>query len=105
MGAECAVVTRGHEGAVVATRDGALLERPGIKVEALNTTGGGDVFAGTFLFGLSSGWSIEQCLAAANFAGARCAQSYASQDVDFTRESLLVLPEFSNNLANSQEHI
>jgi sugar/nucleoside kinase (ribokinase family) len=104
MGAECAVVTRGHEGAVVATRDGVLLERPGIRVEALNTTGAGDVFAGTFLFGLSSGWSIEQCLAAANFAGARCAKSYASQDADFTRESLLVLPEFSDNRTNSQEH-
>lgn len=103
MGAACAVVTRGHEGAVVATRDGVLRERPGFKVEALNTTGAGDVFAGTFLFGLSSAWSIEQCLAAANFAGARCAQNYASQDADFTRESLLALPEFSGGPANSQE--
>lgn len=97
LGAGLAVITRGRDGAVVASRDETFLERPGMEITPLNTTGAGDVFAGTFLFGLSSGWSTEQCLAAANFAGARCAESYASQDPGFDRRSLLALPEFSHN--------
>ncbi len=48
------VITRGGEGAI--TFDGAeLAEIPPHKVEAVNTNGAGDMFAGAFLYALSRG--------------------------------------------------
>ncbi len=37
------------------------------KVNVVDTTGAGDGFAGGFLYGFTSGWSISQCLQLANF--------------------------------------
>jgi len=52
------VVTRGPRGAVV--WDGEqLLEIPAEKVDAVDTVGAGDMFAGAFLYGRTQGWSHE----------------------------------------------
>jgi sugar/nucleoside kinase (ribokinase family) len=102
LGPDIAVLTRGRGGAMAATREGALLDRPGMAVRPVNTTGAGDVFAGTFLFGLSRRWPAELCLATANFAGGRCVESYASQDPEFSLASLEALPEFSAHITSKQ---
>lgn len=48
-------ITRGPKGALV--YDGQdLLEIPAVKVEAVDTVGAGDMFAGAFLHGLTQGW-------------------------------------------------
>jgi sugar/nucleoside kinase (ribokinase family) len=48
-------VTRGPEGALV--YDGKdLIEIEPVKVEAVDTVGAGDMFAGAFLYGLTQGW-------------------------------------------------
>ncbi len=52
-------ITRGPEGALV--WDGqTLIEIDPVKVEAVDTLGAGDMFAGAFLFGLSQGWSHQR---------------------------------------------
>ncbi|MBK1722913.1 adenosine kinase [Thiocystis violacea] len=52
-------ITRGPLGALV--WDGnALIEIDPIKVEAVDTVGAGDMFAGAFLYGLSQGWSFQR---------------------------------------------
>jgi sugar/nucleoside kinase (ribokinase family) len=48
-------ITRGPEGALV--YDGReLIEIEPVQVEAVDTVGAGDMFAGAFLFGLTQGW-------------------------------------------------
>lgn len=52
-------ITRGPEGALV--WDGqTLIDIDPVKVEAVDTLGAGDMFAGAFLFGLSQGWSHQR---------------------------------------------
>jgi len=69
-GVEIIVITLGSKGCVVRTPDWRG-EFPGIKVDVKDTTGAGDTFNATFLYGLLEGWSIEKAAKYANFAAAR----------------------------------
>jgi sulfofructose kinase len=59
------VMTIGAEGAVVSL-DGQCLAFPGLKVEAVDTTGAGDIFHGGFLHGLLQNWTLEKIMAFSN---------------------------------------
>ena len=60
-GLKCAVVKRGGEGCIIATKD-TRLEIPACRVEkVIDTTGAGDCFAAGFLYALSEGWSLAEC--------------------------------------------
>jgi sugar/nucleoside kinase (ribokinase family) len=63
------VVTLGPHGAMALDRD-RLLHAPGFAVDAVDTTGAGDVFRGGFIYGLLNGWPVEQTLRFANAAAA-----------------------------------
>ena len=58
------VVTLGARGALVATRDGARRIAP-IKVRAVDTTGAGDAFIGSFARYSAAGLSLDDALAEA----------------------------------------
>jgi sugar/nucleoside kinase (ribokinase family) len=58
--------TLGHEGSV-ALVNGEILHVKGFKVNAVDTTGAGDVFHGGFIFGILQNWELEKVL---NFANA-----------------------------------
>ncbi len=47
------IVTLGSEGAVLISADGTLTRTPAPKVQAIDTTGAGDAFVGTFAYGLA----------------------------------------------------
>ena len=49
------VVTRGPLGALI-WNGGDLIEAPGVKVEAVDTVGAGDMYAGAFLYGYTHHW-------------------------------------------------
>jgi len=67
-------VTRGPQGALV--WDGRnLLEVPGVKVDAVDTVGAGDMFAGAFLYGLTQGWGHARASALATATSARLVTS------------------------------
>jgi sugar/nucleoside kinase (ribokinase family) len=70
-GAEIVCVTLGAAGALVAT-GGEIREVPGIRVDAVDTTGAGDAFAGAFLHRRLAG---SDPFAAAAFANAAAALS------------------------------
>jgi sugar/nucleoside kinase (ribokinase family) len=53
--AQSFAVTRGPRGALV-WDGGDLIEVPAVTVEAVDTVGAGDMFAGAFLYGLTQGW-------------------------------------------------
>lgn len=61
------VVKAGKDGAIaVDSTTGERAAAPAIPVEALDTTGAGDVFAAGFVFGTLAGWSLSERLKFAN---------------------------------------
>jgi sugar/nucleoside kinase (ribokinase family) len=55
--ADVVVITRGSGGAIAADRDG-LADAPGIEVEAVDTTGAGDLFAAAWVWGDAQGLDL-----------------------------------------------
>jgi ribokinase len=70
LGAEAAVVTCGPNGAYFGERNSAVYHLPAFRVEAVDTTGAGDVFHGAFVYALARGQDLA---AAVRFAGAAAA--------------------------------
>ena len=62
-------VTLGHQGALALDGDRAI-HVPAFRINAVDTTGAGDVFRGGFIYGYLQGWSTEQVLRFANAAAA-----------------------------------
>ena len=61
QGVEKVIVTLGARGALMATREGAQRIAP-VKVQAVDTTGAGDAFIGSFVRYLAGGLSLEAAL-------------------------------------------
>ena len=61
--------TLGREGAV-ALVDGNILRVKGFKVDAVDTTGAGDVFHAGFIYGLLQNWEVKEILRFANAVAA-----------------------------------
>jgi len=59
--ARMAVVTRGERGAI-ALVGGRVFEVPALRIEALDTTGAGDVFRGALAFGVLDGRGARECV-------------------------------------------
>ncbi|MFC1813793.1 carbohydrate kinase family protein [Thermodesulfobacteriota bacterium] len=70
LGPRVVVVTLGSKG-YIALDMGRIIERPAYPVEAVDTTGCGDVFHAGFIYGLLEDWSIDKCLDFAAWAAAR----------------------------------
>lgn len=67
-GAEMVAVSRGHEGALLVHREGALA-LPAIPVEVRSAVGAGDSFVAGMVHGLARGWAVEQAFRLAIAAG------------------------------------
>ena len=63
-------MTMGRDGAVALDPEGELRGFPAFRVEAVDTTGAGDVFHGAFAYGFLSGWSVEETMRFSNAAAA-----------------------------------
>ena len=61
FGMRLAAMTLGADG-VLALEDSRYLYCPAYEVEAVDTTGAGDVFHGAFCYGLLEGWPLERVL-------------------------------------------
>ncbi len=81
-------VTRGPEGALI--YDGTnLIEIDPVKVEAVDTVGAGDMFAGAFLYGLTQGWDHKRSGDLAAAASAKLVTSLGPRiSAEETREIL-----------------
>lgn len=73
-GLRTTIVKLGSKGSMV-LHEGELVRVPIHKVDAVDTTGAGDAYAGGYLFGMSRGWSPDRCGAlATRVAGLTVAQ-------------------------------
>ncbi len=76
-------VTCGPDGALIGSAD-KVFKAPGFKVNAVDTNGAGDMFAGAFLFGLTNGYNLKQSATMATYASSRIVTQYGPR----LRESL-----------------
>ncbi|MEY6430912.1 adenosine kinase [Thioalkalicoccus limnaeus] len=85
-------ITRGPKGALI--YDGQdLIEIPPVKVQAVDTVGAGDMFAGAFLHGLTQGWGHQRAGELACAAAAKLVTSLGPRLP--TDETKAVLHRFS----------
>lgn len=82
-GVSLVVIKRGEEGSLAIAADGSRAQGPVYPVKPAKPYGAGDAFAGAFLYQLSRGAHLDECLAAAaagasiNIARTRCAEDMA----------------------------
>ncbi|MEA3471252.1 MAG: PfkB family carbohydrate kinase [Thermodesulfobacteriota bacterium] len=69
LGPRLVGITLGHEG-YAAIFDGKIVRKPAYPVDAIDTTGCGDVFHAGFVYGLVRKWDLEKCLDFAAWAAA-----------------------------------
>lgn len=77
-GYETVVVKLGAQGSIVRHR-GEVFCIPGSKVEAVNTNGAGDAYAGAFLACLVNGKGVQEAARIASFLAAQVVASYYSR--------------------------
>lgn len=82
------VVTRGKDGAVIATAE-KRVEVPGFKVKAIDTNGAGDMFAGAYLYATTQGWSTAQAGMLASRSAAEVVTHYGPRLPAETHQSIL----------------
>ena len=70
-----ACITCGAEGAVIYEQD-QRTHVPGVPVEALDTTGAGDLFAGGLLFGITNGYNLADAGKLGSYAAAQVVARY-----------------------------
>ncbi|NQU98300.1 adenosine kinase [Candidatus Woesearchaeota archaeon] len=71
--ADIAIVKTGKKGSLIKTEE-KIYDIRGFKVNAVDTTGAGDMFAAGFLFGIANKYSIEKAGLIANFAASKVVQ-------------------------------
>ncbi len=79
-------ITRGHHGCA-AIWDGEIYEVPSFEVQAVDSTGAGDVFHGAFIYAVLKHRNVRDCLRFANAAGAlSCTRPGARGGIPTVRE-------------------
>jgi ribokinase len=78
IGCVAVVLTRGSEGAEVATRD-AIWHQPAEQVQAIDTTAAGDCFVGVLAHQLDQGKTLRAAVQRASTAASLCCTHHGSQ--------------------------
>ncbi len=69
------VITDGPNGSFI-INDGDIIKNDGLKIEAIDTNGAGDMFAGAFMHALLSGKELHECGSFANLAASNIVQTF-----------------------------
>ena len=78
--AKIVVIKRGKDGSTVYTRDGDIYHGRTFPAQMVKTFGAGDAFAGSFIYGLLQGWSIDKCQDYGAAAAAIVVSSHSCSD-------------------------
>ncbi|WP_417441770.1 adenosine kinase [Idiomarina sp.] len=76
--ADTVAITLGKDGAVIANRE-RQVHIPGVPVEAIDTNGAGDMFAGAMLYGLTRNMSLEDAGRLASHASAELVTKFGAR--------------------------
>lgn len=87
VGVEVAIVKRGAQGVLAATRS-SVIEVPPVRLKVLNGLGAGDAFGGALAHALVRGWRLDAAVELANAAGALAASRLACADDFGTQEEI-----------------
>jgi sulfofructose kinase len=87
LGVAIAGVTLGNQG-VIADWGAGLMRFPAIPVQAVDTTGAGDIFHAGIVFGMSCGWQIHDTFQYANTAAGLSCQYLGGQHGIAPRETI-----------------
>lgn len=91
FGPRAAVVTLGEKGCVGLSEEG-LIEAEGFEIEAVDTTGAGDVFHGAFLFAVLQGWDLyRSCVFSNAVAALKCRALGGREGIPDIEEALTFL--------------
>lgn len=82
------VVTLESVGSAYRNELGNIVIVPSISVESVDTTGAGDIFHGSFIYGLSLGWDMYKILRFSNIAGALSTTRYGGKNSIFSLEEV-----------------
>ena len=95
LGVKVLTITFGAEGSVSAGDDRIIIS-PAFTVDAVDTTGAGDVFHGGYIYGLLKGWELERVLRFASaFAAMKCRQMGGRTGIPRLSEVMQFLKERS----------
>ncbi|MEZ5476682.1 MAG: adenosine kinase [Thiolinea sp.] len=83
------VITLGKQGALIANADGSRTAVATEAVQALDTNGAGDMFAGAFLYGMTQNMSDAQAATLANRAAGRIVTLYGARLSKAEQQELL----------------
>lgn len=72
-------ITLGSRGAIFLA-DGQVLDSPGFTVDAVDTTGAGDVFHGAYIYGVLQGWALDRRAGFANAAAALSCRTMGARE-------------------------
>ena len=67
--ADTIIITRGSKGSTGLFKD-KIFVQPAFEIDAVDTTGAGDVYHGAYIYGLIMGWDIPSCMRFASAAAA-----------------------------------
>lgn len=88
---EVVILKIGKEGSFIRKGD-EQVNVAGIRVDAVDTTGAGDLYAAGFLYGYANGYPLERCGALATMAGAKAVEQIGARlDYDLTDEVKAIL--------------
>ncbi len=91
-------ITMGPAGSV-AVSGGNVIRTPAYKVDAVDTTGAGDVFHAGYAFGVMSGWDMEKTVRFATVTAALSCRALGGRAaLPLLREALSALDDFQSGL-------
>ncbi len=88
LGPEQVTVTNGDQGAWLLAQD-EVIHRPAFPIDAIDTNGAGDTFAGAIVFGSMQGWPAAQQLEFASAAAALKCSGRGNRDALPTRDEVV----------------
>jgi len=89
------VVTLGPKGSVI-VQQGQRIEIDGYDVEAIDSNGAGDLFAGSFLNAITRGFDLEQAGRVASFASAQLVTQFGPR---LNQDNLTLVKNFASSVA------
>ncbi len=95
FGAKAATITLGDKGSITLYNDD-IFRTPAFKVDAVDTTGAGDVFHGGYIYGILQKWDIKEVVRFASaFAAIKCRKLGGRAGIPGLKETMEFMKERS----------